>query len=234
MHEHQTSSHLPWLRSELCRRVRFMWLTKTVATSSGIAAFFWLYFAVMRSPLGLPLEVSRVRLDNWIPVSDLMMVPYGSLWFYISVSVALMGSAKEVKAFMVTAAAMALVGLAIFWMWPTYTPAADFSTQDYPLLSFLRDADQAGNALPSLHVSFAVLAGLLIDQQLRLIHAPQRWRAINFIWCLAIIYSTIATGQHVMLDVVGGLAFVTFFWNLYLFQIPQWHLINQRVRRTSR
>ena len=210
-------AYSPRLWLELRRRIRFMWVTKMLLTAGGIASFLWLYFVVMTNPLGTPRAVYMTALDHWIPASELMLVPYGSLWVYLSLSLALIGTRAEVRAFVTAAGAMSMVGLIVFWTLPTFAPIAFSRISDYPWLAFLRRTDFLGNALPSLHVAFALLSGCLIRQQMRLMHVPSWWHAINIIWFLSICYSTLATRQHAILDVVGGLIFGRVFWNVYLF-----------------
>jgi membrane-associated phospholipid phosphatase len=69
----------------------------------------------------------------------------------------------------------------------------------------LKAADRGGNAFPSLHVAFAVYSGAIIASELRSFSAPPWLRAANWVWCAAIVYSTLATRQHVAIDVAGGL-----------------------------
>jgi membrane-associated phospholipid phosphatase len=52
--------------------------------------------------------------------------------------------------------------------------------------------------------------------------APRAWKAILWAWMLAILYSTLATRQHVLADIVAGsllgggaYAFIFLMWRLY-------------------
>jgi membrane-associated phospholipid phosphatase len=72
-------------------------------------------------------------------------------------------------------------------------------------VGFLKNVDAAGNAFPSLHVATAIFSGIWLDCLLRRFGAP-RWSLLfNWMWCIGIIYSTLATRQHVAVDVWGGL-----------------------------
>jgi len=68
----------------------------------------------------------------------------------------------------------------------------------------LQRIDLNGNACPSLHVSFAIFSGVWLDSILREIRAPGLVRLLNWLWCAGIVYSTLATRQHVALDVYAG------------------------------
>ena len=64
--------------------------------------------------------------------------------------------------------------------------------------------DASGNACPSLHVATAVFSGVWLNRILREINAPRALRAFNWLWCVGIVYSTLATKQHVALDMLAG------------------------------
>jgi membrane-associated phospholipid phosphatase len=63
-----------------------------------------------------------------------------------------------------------------------------------------------GNALPSLHAAFAVFSAIWLDRLLRRVGAPLWPRIANACWGLGILYSTIATRQHVAVDIAAGSA----------------------------
>jgi membrane-associated phospholipid phosphatase len=83
-------------------------------------------------------------------------------------------------------------------------PAIDWSR--HPSMAFLKSADAAGNACPSLHVAFAVFSACWFGRLLRQLGAGRIARIGNVLWCAGILYSTVATRQHVFLDVVAGAA----------------------------
>jgi hypothetical protein len=95
------------------------------------------------------------------------------------------------------AAALAAIGLGIFFLWPTAVAPQGSG--------FLKTIDRGGNACPSLHAAFAVLTALCLERMLRRMGAPRAVRAANWLWCAAILYSTLATKQHVCADLAGGL-----------------------------
>ena len=92
-----------------------------------------------------------------------------------------------------------------FYFWPTAVPAADIDWARYPEVGFLKNVDAAGNAFPSLHVATAIFSGIWLDHLLRRFGAPLWSRLFNWMWCIGIIYSTLATRQHVAVDVWAGL-----------------------------
>jgi membrane-associated phospholipid phosphatase len=66
--------------------------------------------------------------------------------------------------------------------------------------------DVTGNACPSLHAAFCVFAAAALHAQLLSLGAVRWLLAANLFWGLGILYSTIATRQHVALDVIAGAA----------------------------
>ena len=65
--------------------------------------------------------------------------------------------------------------------------------------------DASGNACPSLHVATAIFSGIWLHHLLRRFDAPLWMLIFNWTWCIGIIYSTLATRQHVAVDVLAGL-----------------------------
>ena len=98
-----------------------------------------------------------------------------------------------------------MVGLGIFLVCPTAVPAVSGATWAADsAFAFLKQVDASGNACPSLHVAFAVFAAAAIARSLRELGASRGPRMLNGLWCAGILWSTIATRQHVAIDVVAG------------------------------
>jgi membrane-associated phospholipid phosphatase len=53
-------------------------------------------------------------------------------------------------------------------------------------------------------VAFAVFTAVWFERLLRQMGAGRLVRALNWLWCLGILYSTVAIRQHVWLDVLAG------------------------------
>jgi membrane-associated phospholipid phosphatase len=73
-------------------------------------------------------------------------------------------------------------------------------------MSFLKGVDASGNACPSLHVATAVYAAFRLNWQIAALGLPRGVSRANVLWCVAIAYSTMATKQHVAVDVAAGAA----------------------------
>jgi membrane-associated phospholipid phosphatase len=189
----------------LALRIRTHWVLKMFGTMLGIYGFFLLYFWVQRSQAARAMVVPMTFVDDWVGISQYAVLPYASLWLYVSLAPALAANMAALRSYITGAVTMAGVGLATYWLFPTRTPAFDVDWSGYPALHLLKATDLGGNAFPSLHVAFAAQAGAVIARELRDVGAPAWVRATNWLWCTAIVYSTLATRQHVAIDVVGGL-----------------------------
>jgi len=82
--------------------------------------------------------------------------------------------------------------------------------------SILQRVDASGNACPSLHVAFAIFTACWMHRLLRRDGSGRAVRVGNWLWCAGILYSTLATRQHVAIDVVAGAALgaLVAFWHL--------------------
>jgi membrane-associated phospholipid phosphatase len=175
-------------------------------TTLGMTAFFVAYFWVLNHPRGPVTVMPLTFIDRLIGFQPATLVLYLSLWFYVSLAPALVIDRRELLSYGVAAAALSVLGLGIFVLWPTAVPPADVDWSFHPAFAFLKAADASGNACPSLHVAFAVFTAFWFERLLREIGASQRARALNWLWCGGILYSTVATRQHVALDVLAGAA----------------------------
>jgi membrane-associated phospholipid phosphatase len=132
------------------------------------------------------------------------VVFYGSLWLYVSLAPALLTTKHELLSHAAAWTGLSIAGLAIFYFWPTAVPAYSVEWAPPADFAFLRKIDASGNACPSLHVAFAVMTAVWFERLLREMGAARLARAINWLWCAAIVYSTMAIRQHVALDVLAG------------------------------
>ena len=198
---------MSWQRA-VVRRVCTHSPLKAASTVISIALFFAAYFWVLRNPIGDVTTMPVLALDRWLDFEFAAMPLYLSLWVYVSLGPALLLERRALLGYGAACAVIAAVGLTLFLFWPTKVPpltaevAAEVAT--HAGMAMLRGVDMSGNACPSLHVAFAVFAAFGLARELRKIGAPGWVRALNGLWCAGIVYSTLATRQHVVLDVLAG------------------------------
>ncbi len=186
------------------RRLRTRMLAKMLATMLGIGAFFIAYFWVLRHPFSPPLLMPVTALDRLIPFEPGFLPLYFSLWFYVSIAPALLASGRELAGYGAATFAISVIGFGVFMLWPTAAPPFAPTGPVPAGMQFLKDVDLAANACPSLHVAFAVLTALWLARILREMRSGTLLHAASVLWCAGILYSTLATRQHVLLDVLAG------------------------------
>lgn len=201
----ESSPQTPWYRQAAAIIPRHV-ILKSIGTTLFISLFFGAYFYLLNGPAYPTTVMPLTFLDSLIGFEPLAMPLYVSLWVYVSLPPALLATRRELYAYGAAMAGTCLVGLIIFYFWPTAAPAADIDWALYPGVDFLKSMDASGNAFPSLHVATAIFSGAWLHHLLRRFGGPQWLLMLNGIWCFGIIYSTLATRQHVAVDVWAGLA----------------------------
>jgi len=200
-----TNRTTPWYR-QIAAVIPEHMLVKAIGTMLFISLFFGAYFYLLKDTAYPTTVMPLTLLDRLVGFHPQTLTVYLSLWLYVSLPPALLSTRRELYGYGVSMAATCLAALIIFYFWPTAVPAADINWALYPDLNSLKSMDASGNACPSLHVATAVFSGIWLHHLLRRFDAPIWILAFNVTWCVAIIYSTLATRQHVALDVLAGVA----------------------------
>lgn len=193
----------PWIRA-LGQRIACLWWLKGLGTTAFMTLFFWAYFTILANPANPPIEVPTLAIDRWVGLTPWAFAVYISLWVYVSLPPALLLSFRSLVHFGAWVSAMCLFCLLIFWWFPTQTPTLEIDWSAYPGLSLIKGLDAPGNACPSLHVASAVFTAFWLVRILRAVDAPLWLRWANPLHAVAIAWSTMATMQHVALDVIAG------------------------------
>jgi membrane-associated phospholipid phosphatase len=204
--------------AEIAFRLRRHLLLKVVGTTLWTWLFFAGYFHLLKNPTGPPWIMPRTPLDDLIPFQPYALFPYLTLWVYVGVAPGLQRSFLDLLVYGMWSGALCLAGLGMFYAWPTQVPPLGLDASGFPGFALLQGVDAPGNACPSMHVAIAIFTALWIEQQLREVGVPKGWRVANWGWFCAIVYSTLAVKQHVVLDVVAGallgaaVAVASFYW----------------------
>ncbi len=201
----KNSRQTPWYR-QIAAVIPRHWVLKGIGTPLFIGLFFGAYFYVLKSPAYPTTVMPFTWLDQMISFQPWAMSLYVSLWVYVSLPPALLATRRDLYRYGMAMTATCLLGLIAFYFWPTAVPAADIDWARYPEMSFLKNIDSAGNACPSLHVATAIFSGIWLGHLLRRYGAPRWTLLLNGLWCIGIVYSTLATRQHVAVDVWAGFA----------------------------
>lgn len=181
------------------------WCLKAIGTMTFMALFFSLYLYILKNPYFLITQMPFTVIDTKIGFQPYFLSVYLSLWVYVSLVPALMKTKKELLYYGAYIGSVCAAGILIYLIFPTSIPQIGINWSHYPEFSMLKTVDTAGNAFPSLHVATAFFSFFWFDRELKQMHAHPSLLWLNGIWCLGIIYSTMAIKQHVFFDVVGGL-----------------------------
>ena len=192
--------------AELALRARHRPLLKFLGVSAFMTLFFVAYFHLLRHPLRPPLVMPLTALDRAIPFEPRALAAYFSLWLYVGIAPGLMCRVREVLVYGLWAGALCLAGLACFYAVPTAVPPFDLgvAAAQHAGFALIQGMDAAGNACPSLHVATAAFTAVWLCRLLRVARAPRWLHAVNVVWLLLIVYSTLAIRQHVAIDVLAG------------------------------
>ena len=200
----ENSQQTPWYRQAAAVISRHVVL-KSIGTTLFIGLFFGAYFYLLKDPTYPTTVMPITVLDRLIGFQPLALPMYVSLWVYVSLPPALLATRRELYGYGMAMAGTCLAALLVFYFWPTAVPAADIDWALYPDVNFLKNVDASGNACPSLHVATAIFSGIWLHHLLRRFCAPLWPRIFNWVWCVGIVYSAMATRQHAAVDVLAGL-----------------------------
>lgn len=204
------------------RRLRTHMPTKAIGTTLLMTGFFILYLHLLHHPVHPVTIMPLTPIDHWLGFFPESLPVYLSLWGYVSLPPALLGSYRVLLGYGVSITAVCLLGLLIFWLWPTAVPTPVIDWANYPGFASLKAVDGTGNACPSLHVATAVFSAIWLHFLLREMGFSRRWQWGNAAWCAAIVMSTITTRQHVFLDAAAGLALGGLAGGLSLWWLWRW------------
>jgi membrane-associated phospholipid phosphatase len=181
------------------------WCLKAIGTMLFMAIFFTMYLYLLKNPYFTIIQMPFTLVDNWVGFQPNYLYFYLSLWVYVSLVPALMKNQKELIYYGVYIGTLCMIGVGVYTLFPTAVPQYTIDLQQYPQFSMLKTIDTAGNAFPSLHVATAFFSAFWFDYHLKQMNGNTGVRVMSALWCLGIIYSTMAIKQHLFLDVVGGL-----------------------------
>jgi hypothetical protein len=169
---------------------------KVVGTTLVIGVFFVGYLHLLHHPSYAVTVMPLTVLDRLVPFQPQALFVYLSLWLYVGTGPGLQLSLLELITYAAWASMLCVVGLVIFYFWPTQVPKPDLDLSSSFGFAMLQGVDAAGNACPSMHVAFAVFSAIRIDDVLRWIGAPKVMRTANLVWFVAIVPRPWRPKQH--------------------------------------
>jgi membrane-associated phospholipid phosphatase len=191
---------------ELASVIRSHFWFKFLGVSGFISVFFVFYIYLLKNPAFPVVLMPLTLLDEWVTFQPLALSVYVSLWIYVALPVMLMQTHREIIRYGFWIAGLCLIALGIFYFYPNAVPPAKIDWSLYPGVAFLKNVDAAGNACPSLHVGTAVFTGIWLHHLMGQFQMSSLAQWGSALWCVGIAYSTLATKQHVAVDLLAGAA----------------------------
>jgi prolipoprotein diacylglyceryltransferase/protein-S-isoprenylcysteine O-methyltransferase Ste14 len=166
----------------------------------------WVFLYELVIASGLPPDATAALFwfEKWLPVIQWSEVFYFSAYILTLVAPLFAKTRGDLRSFMVRALLAMAIAFPLYFILPLSAPQRPFqpNTMLGYLLSWERKLDNAAGAFPSFHVIWVVLAAEVF---------AGRWPKLRWIWrgwAALVCFSCIATGQHPIADVAGGLATV--------------------------
>ena len=192
---------------QLCQRVRTLTWLKALGNTLFLVVFFQLYLWIQKHPAYEVTQIPATTVDHWVGFQPWTIGLYLSLWVYTALPVALQPDRARLLRYCLAITALCAFALVMFYFWPTsVSDAIGTRTAGNAWFAMLYAVDNSGNACPSLHVAASVMSCMWLYAVLRQIGAPAWLGALNVVWCACIVFSTMATKQHLLLDVLAGAA----------------------------
>ena len=144
-------------------------------------------------------------VDRLIPFSS------GMVWLYLSIDLLmpigpfLMNRRADLLRYSSGVLLISLVADIVFIFWPTACPRPA-GAETTGLYGLLVAVDGPSHALPSLHAAFAVYSAACGARVFYELGLHPAWRLALWVWVMLILYATLATKQHMLVDIIAGSA----------------------------
>lgn len=168
------------------------------------AGFVTVYLLLQKYQLFPVTDMPVIAVDQNIPFIPDTVYLYKSLWLLLPIGPWLVDSKIEFYGYVKALLLISSAGFLIFFFFPTAITRPSEIEQTNLLYRYLIGIDSCSNACPSLHVALAILSGACCRHTFRKHgwHSPTR--CLILVWVIGIIFSTLTTKQHVLMDVVAG------------------------------
>jgi len=173
-------------------------------------AIFAGYLLLQRVSLRPVMWLEPGPLEGWVIASNSALVVYLYLSFYfLTLIPGLLPTDDQFRRFLIALAITGVVSLLIFLLVPSgVLRPREFRAEASAVYLRLIDVDLPRNAFPSLHASVTTLSAIVSCIVLK------HWiaRLLFWTWAAGILWSTMATRQHVLFDVVSGALLACLSW----------------------
>jgi membrane-associated phospholipid phosphatase len=163
------------------------------------------YVACQQAPWTVPRRWELTWVDRAVTFNPEWTWIYLSIYLLLPAIPFLTVGRDRLTAYLRGAGVMSSVAFAFFYLMPVELPRP-YDSSYHPLYAALTAIDRPLNCFPSMHVGFAVFS-LLFLQRVRRTEWPELpvvWLWLGWAWAAAIIFSTLATKQHYLVDLLAG------------------------------
>lgn len=195
---------MPAMNSSIALRIRSHLKIKVFLGGAIILAFWILYFSIQRHPVFTITELTPSFIDNLIPFNPDYVYIYESFWLLMPIAPWLMNSRRDLLSYCKAISLMSMIAFFVFFIWPTACARPAGSTSGNEVYEILVAIDRNLNAFPSLHAAFTVFSTLCCWEIFKTLSFHRMAICLILLWTLAILYSTLATQQHLFIDLIGG------------------------------
>ncbi len=177
------------------------------------------YFSASHWPPYEPLIIHPSAIDAWIPLWSPAAYIYVTYFLLLPALIVIGRSRPGFSIVYGTALLCGILNAILFLLIPTALSSIP-RAPDASLLQWIQTTDTPNSVFPSGHVSLPFCIGIMafqVSKSRRAISATGFWHNVSLlyiVWAILISASTVLTGQHFTVDVLGGLLFamlVTFF-----------------------
>lgn len=155
-----------------------------------------------------PVELRPSLVDLAIPFDQRFVWIYLSVYLMMPIGPVLMNTREQLFRYAGGILLISLLADTVFIFYPTTCPRPT-PIGNSRLYQLLVTIDNPFHGFPSLHAAFAVYSALCAWRMLRQFSWRSSADAAVWIWAILILYSTLATKQHMLVDIAVGSALGT-------------------------
>lgn len=189
---------------------RYMWLPVILSLSCNTVAYFGTRFFTS----GMHHYVLSSTLDDMIPVVPWTIIIYWGCYIFWGINYIIgCRQEKDVAYNFISADFFAkVICLIIFMLFPTTNirPVIEGGSFWNDAMIALYGVDAADNLFPSIHCLTSWFCFIAVRKNKSI---SDIYKVVSFILAVAVFISTLTTRQHVIIDVIGGVALAEFsYW----------------------
>ena len=170
-------------------------------------AFTVFYYVPQWLPIFPSTTIPLTAIDKAIPFHPWWIWPYMSMYVMLPIPPMFSTRARDLARYTIGMTIMFVTCCVFFFLWPIAYPRPPLEDLAAPgFYRLVTSIDQPINSLPSLHAGLTAYTIFFAARALR--DLPRRayvpMLAIGWIWAALILYGTLATKQHYLVDLPPG------------------------------